>query len=325
MTSLRPYRNGDTPALADLWNRAELGPLAVRPLDAHEFDGLAIGKVGFDRLGLIVAERDGRTVGFAHSGFGPADPCGDSQRLDTRMGCIAMLIVDPALPRSDAEAVADTLLEGAEASLRERGASVFYCGGQYPLNPYYWGLYGGSEFSGVLDEHVAMVGAAERAGYVPASRTVLLEVGLDASEVRDPAMIALRRSHRVEVEEDGRLDCWWDALAIGPFQPTHFKVAEKATGERIAEAWTWELAAGFAMSDGRSRTGMVRLEVHPERRHRGLGRFLVVECMKHARSTGADVFCVQTSAENEPALSLYDGLGFDPVGFATLYRRPGQV
>ena len=325
MTSLRPYRNGDTPALADLWNRAALGPLAVRPLDLHEFDALAIGKLGFDRNGLIVAERDGRVVGYAHAGFGPGDPTGDLQRPETSLGCTAMLIVDSKLPKAETDPIADLLLGAAEGYLRDRGADVLYCGGQFPLNPFYWGLYGGGEFSGVLDSHLAMAAAARRAGYLEAARTTLLELALDEGEIRDPALIALKRTHRIEVEEDAVPATWWDAIAIGPFAPSRFLVVEKSSGDRVAEAWTWELAAGFAMLDGRVRTGLFRLEVRPEHRQRGLGRFLVVGCMKQARAAGSDAMVAQTSAENEPALALYDGLGFDPIGAATLYRRPGDL
>jgi hypothetical protein len=46
----------------------------VRPLRVHELDDRAFGLVYFDRAGLIVAERDERIVGYAHSGFGPDEP-----------------------------------------------------------------------------------------------------------------------------------------------------------------------------------------------------------------------------------------------------------
>ena len=53
--------------------------------------------------------------------------------------------------------------------------------GRAPLDPFYRGLYGGSEFSGVLDEHEAFRGAVLAAGYEPVAATVRLEIALSSS------------------------------------------------------------------------------------------------------------------------------------------------
>ena len=142
----------------DLWNRAQPDAGAVRPLNVHEFDALVMGKIGFDHKGLIVAESDGRVVGYAHAGFGPCEPQGPSQALDTQMGSVVMLLVEPGWDDPDLER---GLFREAENYLKRRGATVVYAGGQYPVNPFYWGLYGGSEFAGVLGRHAAFLRAAE--------------------------------------------------------------------------------------------------------------------------------------------------------------------
>lgn len=321
MTRFRPYRNGDSPALAELWNGSLPGRNVVRPLNVHEFDALVMGKTVFDRRGLIVAERDGRIAGFAHAGFGPLDPR-SSQRLDTSMGTTAMLVLGSG--PDDPELELGLFVE-AERYLRRAGAEIFYAGGQYPLNPFYWGLYGGSEFAGVLDAHASFTRAALRAGYEPVATSVLLEADLAAPEPRDPRLTLLRRTYRVEIEEDALPEDWWDALAIGLFRPTRFFLADKADGRRVASAWTWDIASGFAIGDGRSRTGMIRLEVDPSFRRRGLGKLLALECMKHAKTQLADLLCVQTSTANTPAQGLYAALGFERVENATLYRLPASL
>ncbi|MBX6316617.1 MAG: GNAT family N-acetyltransferase, partial [Isosphaeraceae bacterium] len=140
MTRFRPFRNGDPPALVDLWNRGLPDRGVVRPLTVHEFDALVMGKLHFEAAGLIVAEREGRVLGYAHAGFGPEQPHGPSHRLDTQMGTVGMLITEPGLDDPDLER---GLFLAAERYLRRRGAAVIYAGGQYPLNPFYWGLYGG--------------------------------------------------------------------------------------------------------------------------------------------------------------------------------------
>jgi ribosomal protein S18 acetylase RimI-like enzyme len=320
VTRVRRYRNGDPPALADLWNRATPARHVVRPLRPHEFDALVAAKLGFEAEGLLVAELEGRVVGFAHAGFGPAEPHGPSHRLDRSLGTIAMLVVEPGLATGDE--VADRLVAGCADYLRRRGAAVLYAGGQYPLNPFYWGLYGDSEFAGILSGHAAFRGAVERAGFTPAAEVELLDADLEAPEPRDPRLVLARRHFSVEIDEDARLPGWWDALALGLFHPTHFLVADRTSGAAVAEAWTWDIAAGMAVDDGISRTGLIGVEVRPEHRRRGLGRLLVSECLRHAKGQLADRLCVQTATTNAPALGLYRALGFRTVESATLYRAP---
>ena len=319
---LRPFRNGDPPALADLWNRGTPDRSAARPLAVHEFDSAIMGKLHFDAAGLIVAERleDGRPVGFAHAGFGPADPAGLDHRLDPTLGTVAMMVVEPGL--ADDPELGPALVAGAAAYLRSRGAAVIYAGGQAPLNPFYWGLYGGSEFAGILAEHAAFRRAVEAVGFRPAASTVLMELTLaDWREARDPKLAFLRRQTRLEVIEDRLFPGWWDALALEPFRPTAFHLFSKADGSFLARATTWDMA--WFGRDGRTRSGLIAFDVEPSRRRAGYGRLLVGEILRHARSQLIEVLAVQTGATNAPALALYESAGFARVGTSTLYRLPG--
>ena len=124
---------------------------------------------------------------------------------------------------------------------------------------------------------------------------------------------------------------WWDALAIGLFRPTLFQLVDKQQPRAVphepvvARATTWDIAAGFAANDGRARTGLIDLDVTSSRRRQGVGRHLVAEILRHARTQFVDVVAVQTSATNTPALTLYHGLGFEQVDTATLYRLPATL
>jgi ribosomal protein S18 acetylase RimI-like enzyme len=319
-TRIRPFRNTDPPALADLWNRALPAFGVVRPLNAHELDALVFARVGFDREGFLVAERDGVPVGFAHAGFGPAQPEGPSHRLDATLGTIAMLAVAPGVDDPELEA---GLVAGAEAHLRARGAQVLYAGGQDPLNPFYWGLYGGSEFAGVLGGHAAFHRAVGAAGYQPVARIAILERDLDAPEPPDPRLASWAARARVEFLEDALPEGWWQALAIGPFRPTRVRVIDPQDGTALARATTWEIAGGVDTGDGRSRTGVFGVEVHPAHRRRGLGRFLLAAIAREARRQFADRLTIQTPETNTAALGLYAGAGFARAETATLYRKPG--
>jgi ribosomal protein S18 acetylase RimI-like enzyme len=321
VTHLRPYRNFDTPALADLWNRvfSGAGPAVARPLSAHEFDARVVGGPLFEAAGLIVAERDGRLVGFAHAGFGPADPTGPPLRLSHALGAVAMLAV---APEAADPALEDALLAEAERYLRRRGAGVVYAGGQPPLNPFYWGVYGGSEGSGVLDSHPAFRRAVARAGFEPVATTVLLEADLSAPERRDPRGVLIRRQTRLDVDEDPLPSTWWEALAVGEFRLTTYRLVSRPDELEVARATTWDMS-WFGRADGRPRVGLSVLEVHPEHRRKGYGRFLVQEVLRSARAQSAGAVAVQTGATNAPALALYAAAGFEPVETAVLYRLPG--
>lgn len=326
IATLRAFRNSDPPALANLWNRALPEQGVVRPLTAHEFDALAIGRIGFDRNGLIIAEEgegeSRRIVGFAHAGFGPLQPTGPSHRLDTSMGTVAMLLTEPG--RDDPE-LDKALFLAAERYLRKRGASVFYAGGQSPLDPFYRGLYGGSEFAGILDTHTAFIHAATRAGYEPVAKTILLEIDLSRPDVRDPRAPLIRRQTRLDIADDARMPGWWDALALGLFRPTRFSLYDKTVNVAVASGWTWEIAGGYGVGDGRSRSGLIDLQVPPAYRRKGYGRHIVGEIIRRVREQNTEVLSTQTSAENAPALALYATLGFEQVDTSTLYRLPAEL
>jgi ribosomal protein S18 acetylase RimI-like enzyme len=316
----RAFRNGDPPALAGLWNRGLPEREVVRPLAAHEFNELILTRLHFEAEGLILAEDDGRLVGFAHAAFGPESATGPSHRIDRTMGTVAMLVVDPD---RDDPALEQALFAEAEAYLRRRGAKVTYAGGQLELSSYYWGVYGGSECSGVLDTHRAFRRASEASGYETVARSILFELDLSTPEVRDPKSLLIRRQTRLEIVEDAMPASWWEASAIGCSQIARFRLLAKADDRELAAASTWDMAA-FGRLDGKARTGLIDVEVAVGERRKGYGRFLVGEILRHCRNQWGEFVSVQTRETNRAAVGLYATLGFVPVASSTLYRRPGS-
>jgi len=319
VTRFRSFRNSDPPALAKLWNQAVPQSAAVRPLRVHELDAHALGMVNFEATGLIVAEKDARIVGFVHAGFGPDLPIESTRpfQLSHELGTIAMLVVEPDL--DDPELVSN-LIAAAERYLQGRGAKVMYAGGLFPLNPFYWGLYGGSEGSGVLSGHQSFHSALIERGYEPAGTTVLLEADLTIPEPRDPRAVLIRRQTQLEFVDDAAPPNWWQNVALGDFQTMKVRLLSRADGAPIAHAQAWDMG-WFGRGDSRPRIGLIDLEVVAERRRKGFGRFLVTEIFRRARENMVASVAVQTSAVNEAALSFYASLGFQPVDQATLYRR----
>jgi ribosomal protein S18 acetylase RimI-like enzyme len=319
----RSFRNSDPSALVGLWNRSVPDSGAVRPLRAHELDSHAFGTVCFDRAGLIVAERDGRIVGYVHAGFGPDQPVSSTApfSLDTSLGTVAMLVVDPEV---DDPELARRLIFEAERYLRSRGANVLYAGGQFPLNPFYWGLYGGSEGSGVLSCHRGFPQTLTAMGYEPVSTTVFLEFDLADPDPREARAVLIRRQTQLEIEEDALPVHWWENQALSEFHLTRLRLLARSDGMELARATTWDMA-WFGRGDGRTRTGLIGVEVSASHRRKGYGRYLVCEVIKWAREHASALVEVQTLATNQPALALYQSLGFLPIDQSTVYRLPGHL
>ena len=67
----RIFKNGDPPGLVEIWNEAFVGRGAARLRHSSVLERFVFAKPYFDPAGLIVAEKDGQLLGFAHAGFGP--------------------------------------------------------------------------------------------------------------------------------------------------------------------------------------------------------------------------------------------------------------
>lgn len=319
MIHYRPFRNDDPPALARLWNAAVPGAVAASPLRVHELDDHAFNPAVFEREGLIVAERDGRPAGFVHAGFGPddADPA-TPLRLDRTMGVVAMLAVEPGEGEGD---VARGLVVEAERHLRRAGAQVIYGGGLYPLNPFYWGLYGGSEAAGVPSSHYQFSSALASLGYEPIGTAVHLHFDLSRPDPRDPRGAVLRRQVDVVHEEEPPAASWWEGAALGDFHPTRTTLRPRGAVAAVASARAWDMS-WFGRADGRPRLGVYAVEVDPAHRRKGYARHLLGEVLRAARDRGFSVVEVQVMADNEPALALYQSLDFEPVEQSTVFRLP---
>lgn len=279
-----------------------------------------VGGPVFDRAGLILAERDGKVIAYVHAGFGPDDN-GRPLRLSTAIGTVAMLVVDAGNDDPDLEV---GLIAEAERYLRGRGATVIYAGGQYPLNPYYWGVYGGSEWAGIVGSHAAFHRAVVKAGFEPVSSTVLLEADLTLPEARDPRGVLIRRQTRLDVDDDALPATWWHALAVGDFRPTTYRLLTKTDEVELARASTWDMT-WFGRRDNRTRIGLIDMEVNPSYRRKGYGRHLVNEILRAARAQATAAVALQTRSTNTSALALYQALGFQPTETATLYRLPART
>ncbi len=273
---------------------------AVTPqvLEKHVF-----AKPWFDRHGLIVACDGPRLVGFAHAGFG-AD-C-QHRSIDCSQGTTCLLLVSP---HEDRQTIAAELLAASEDYLRKRGAQQIYAGSQFPLNPFYLGMYGSSDVAGVLNSNTGWVSLLSAFGYRPHIRRVL--AGRVLAGFRPPVdrqQMQVRRRFKVAGPSDVLPDNWWDASVWALHEWTKFDLVLPDGGEPIISATFWDIDP-LAQSWGARAVGLVKLEDTPEAREQGLTTYLLAEALRQYQTSGYAQFEAQAAADDTSWRELLQHLG----------------
>jgi GNAT superfamily N-acetyltransferase len=314
----RCFLNDDPPRLAEVWRGCAGRPGLAQPISATTFDVLVLAKPYFDREGLILALDDERPVGFVHAGFGPN---ADESGLSTELGVTVLLLT---VNHPDEPAIAAELLSRSEEYLHRRGANVLYGGGIQPLNPFYCGLYGGSELPGILDSEPETQALFRAHGYREIDRTVVFHRELIGFRpLVDRQQMQIRRNTDVEVVVDPPPRTWWDACAMSSFDRTIFRLRSRADGQEVASATFWNMES-FAAARGVRTNGLIDVQVEPSHRHKGLASYLIGDALRQLQEESIALVEVQTMKGNSAAVGMYRKLGFDQVDSGAVFRKDSQ-
>lgn len=314
MIEYRAFRNTDLPQLAEIWRSHSTSRGLMQPMSMAALERYVVSKPTFDPPGLVVAADEGKLVGFAHAGFGPGS---EGATLSTDSGVTSLVMLRP-----DADlAIGGRLLERCEQYLRGRGAKTLHGGGRYPLSPFYLGLYGGSEMSGVLESDPAANQIFTAAGYRPAGRSLVLNRDLAGFRpVVDRIQIQIRRTTRLETTVDPPATTWWDAVMFEPFERSRWALVEREGGPPLASVHFWNLETMLGTWGVRA-VGIVDLEVSSQRRRRGLATNLLGAAFRQLHAQGVSLAEAHVPAENAPGLAIFHALGFNQVDATTLYCK----
>ncbi len=324
MYRFRPFGTRDPPHLARIWNRQPPQRGLAQPVTPDILESLIFSRLIFDPRGLIVAEREGTPIGFVHAGFGPEE---DQRKLSTEMGVTCMLLVDPSHDEAlvDGKSLATVLLSHSEAYLRDRGSSVFYGGGIHPLDPFYRGVYGGSEMPGVLVSDPRMLSVFQANGYQTIDRVRVYHLELSPARTTfDRRQLQVRRATRITTDYEPRLTSWWETVTTGEVERTRFELADKQGGPRIGTVMFWNLEP-LASCWGIRAAGLVDLTVEVSRRRGGLATSLLSEAFRRLQDENVTLVEVQTMESNRPAIALYEQLGFRQVDEGHVLRRQSSL
>jgi ribosomal protein S18 acetylase RimI-like enzyme len=328
MIRYRPFLNTDSPFLAELWCSQPPLRARVQPMTVGLLEQKVLSKPYFDPHGLIVAEQDGRLVGYAHAGFGAN---AEASAISTETGTTCMLMV---APHTDQQEIGEQLLLRSEQYLIERGAQRLLGGSVAPANPFYLGLYGDNDSPGILESNAMVVQLFVNAGYKVVQQQAVLERALGSFRpVVDRLQMQLRRQYHVEVELDPPARSWWEACTVGQTQRIRYRVVSRRSGECCGSVTFWDMER-IATSRGLLHAvGMLGLEIQEAWRGRGLGTFLTGEALRRLHGdqprpdewTGIQACTAQVDGGNLAALALFRKLGFHEVDRGLLVVKSARV
>lgn len=316
MMRFRSFRNGDPPALADIWACCASASGAA-PTPAS-FERAVFSKPYFDPAGLIVAEADGEPAGFVHAGFGPN---ADESNLDRTRGVICAVMVRPDCRR---RGIGRELMQHADDYLS--GAQI-QAGAAPPLNPFYFGLYGGSDSPGFLDSDESAEPFFRACGYESVRQVRVLQLRLASPPTtQDARAEEIVREFEIQYLPNLPVGSWWQNCVLGWVEPMEFRLVNRTTSAPAARVVVWEME-GFATRERVFSIGILDLFVRADFRRRGLARFLVGQVVRIAQEQRFGMLEAQVHGENEPALDLFRRLGFDDADRGSVFikhRAPGQ-
>lgn len=315
MVSFRKFRNTDPPALVRIWNEAFTNRGAVPLPGCPALERCVFAKLYFDPAGLIVAEDQGEVIGFGHAGF-CCRP--DETGIATDCGVICTLAVKPARRH---QGVASELLRRCETYLRDHGARRVLAGPHPGCNPFYLGLYGGSDLPGFLASDRAAEPFFLRHGYRPVQTILVFQRRLaQVARLFDPRFVAFKQRFDLVMDSPGCFGSWWRNCVLGELEPIEFQLREPGQTVPAAQALLWELE-GFSVRWSASAVGLLDLEVRPELRGLGVGKYFLMQILRHLNEQCYQLVETHAPETNQAAVRLFRGTGFEVVDVGKVYQR----
>ncbi len=312
---IRPFRNSDPPLLIEVWRSQPPQRGLAQFIDANLLEALVFAKPYFDPAGLLIGLDNHRPLGFVHAGFG----CDESRnRICTEMGVTCLLLVHGS---QDHDRIGRELLAAAEGYLRARGAKTLYGGAIRPLDPFYLGLYGGSELPGILRSDAATLRLFQSASYRIVDECAVLHCDLSTFRIPiDRQQLMHKRNYRITPVAAPAASNWWDACTSPPNDAMQFDLFPGSAAATVGRVQYWFLDP-LARGWGSVAAGLIHLEIDETHRRIGLGTYLVAESLRQLRVSGVNLVEVQTMRHNEAALALYAKLGFREVDQGVVLRK----
>lgn len=315
MIEYRPFHNSDPPRIVALWNSCSLGRGTASDLSTDAFETVNFSQSYFDPKGLIVACDGDRVVGFVHAGFGAN---AEQTALSYESGVICAVLVHADYRRSG---IGSELVHRAQQYLDSAGATTITAGPCEPCDPFYFGLYGGSQPCGFLESDPDAAPFFESLGYAPIERHAVFEC--DLNSLRAPMsfrLVSIRRQMQLSITHHPEDASWWWMTRFGRLDSLRFMLVPKNDGQPVASLTVIGLDYYLPKWQERS-VGLLELEVPAPQQRKGYGQALVLDTCRRLREELVTRATAQVPETNAATLALLESTGFDRVDTGIVYRR----
>jgi len=312
----RSFRNNDPPALTHLWNETFTGRAAAYLRQTAILEYFHLAKPYFDPAGLIVAEENNGLLGMVQAGFGPDE---SEHTLDYRRGIICLLGVHPM---QRGRGIGKRLLERAEEYLRLRGALEIHAGPMAPLNPFTFGLYGGSQSPGFLESDGDLGPFLQKHGYERTATVQVYQRPLDKSLLTfvDTRLPMLRRRFELRTLTRRGSSTWFQECVRGPIDVIEVRLEEKGTGQLGGRLLVWEMDT-FSVRWNEHAVGILDVDIREDLRRQGLGKLMLNQVLRFYHDQYFTLAEAQARNDNEAGIAMLKGLGFYTVDQGHQYKR----
>ncbi len=317
MIEYRRFHNSDPPRLVALWHDCRLSRGAAGGFSCDAFELLNFAQRYFDRDGLILAidSESDEVVGMIHAGFGPNDAHSD---IDAGVGVICLVLVRPDFRR---QGIGRELVRRAEEYLQTRGSETLIAGPAAPFDPFYVGLYGGSQPSGFLESDPDAAPFLAAVGYQPVERFAVMQRDLQSG--RDPMsfkVVTIRRKTELGMAGAPANPTWWWMTRYGRLDSLRFLLVPKLGGEPLAAVTV--LGLDLYLPKWQERViGLTDLVVPEDERRKGYGQALLLELSRRLREELVNKVEAHVSESNSEAVKTFEAGGFARIDTGIVYRK----
>jgi hypothetical protein len=224
-------------------------------------------------------------------------------------------------PHDNRPQIAQELMAASEDYLCRGGAKELFAGNQFPLNPFYLGMYGSSDTAGVLNSNVGWVNLLTNCGYERHTRRVL--AGRTLAGFRPPVdrkQMQVRRKFKVTPGQYMLPDNWWDACVWALHEWTRFDLVLPGGGEPIVSAIFWDVEP-LGHNWGLQTVGLARLEDTPEARQEGLTLYLLADVLRQYQTAGYAQFEAQAETTDGSLRAIFAELGLTEYDEGALWVK----
>jgi len=310
----RSFLNSDPPELVRIWHASQLGRGAADGLTPDALDALIFAQPYFDAQGLIVACDNQQIVGFAHAGFSVNSTQTD---LDKSRGVICLVCVHP---KSRRKKIGTNLIKRAEKYLEHHGAKEIDAGPADGIDPFYFGLYGGSRPSGFLQSDEAAAPFFKSLGYEVHQKHFVYQrpTHLPGKSISF-RMVGIRRKMQLSVSEEPEGYSWWWSTRYGRLDTLRFLMEPKAGGEPVAGLTMVGLDLYVTKWQERC-VGITDVYVNEQSRRKGYAQALIHDVCRRLKEQEVTTVEAHAPETNDAANKLLTSAGFIPIDTGIVYR-----